>query len=143
MARPAEAEVRYMARCLELAELARESGNTPVGALLVLKRQIVVEASEAVPAGARPFAHAELLVVEKALAAFGRNDLLSATLYSSAEPCLFCSFAIREAGVGRVVLGRSAGEIGGVDGCFPVLSTKAVSRWGAPPQILRWEMEAE
>jgi tRNA(adenine34) deaminase len=128
----------WMRRASELAEQARAAGNTAVGALIVLDGEIVAEAEEQTPAGPRPFAHAELLAVEAVFKEL-RGALRHATLYSTAEPCVLCAFAIREAQIGRVVIGREAGEIGSVRSRFPVLTADWVSRWGAPPEILWWD----
>jgi tRNA(adenine34) deaminase len=119
----------WMRRASELAERARAAGNTAVGALIVLDDQIIAEAEEQTPAGPRPFAHAEFLAVEAVFTEF-RDSLRNATLYSTAEPCVLCAFAIREAHIGRVVIGREAGEIGSVRSRFPVLTADWVPRWG-------------
>lgn len=127
---------RWMDRCDELAQQAKRAGNTAVGAVLVLDGVAIAEAAEETPAGPRPFAHAELLVVERALMLRPRPDLRNATLYSTVEPCVLCGFAVREARIGRLVLARSAGEIGGTDSRFPVLTANWVTRWGPPPEIV-------
>ncbi|HET7602191.1 MAG TPA: deaminase [Gemmatimonadales bacterium] len=131
-------DAMWMRRASELAERARAAGNTAVGALIVLDGKMIAEAEEETPAGPRPFAHAELLAVEAVFMEF-RDSLRNATLYSTAEPCVLCAFAIREAHIGRVVIGREAGEIGGVRSRFPVLTADWVPRWGAPPEIVWWE----
>ena len=130
-----------MRRCSELAVLAKAAGNTAVGSLLVLDGQLLTEASEQTPGGPRPFAHAELLVVEQAMQLRPRPDMRSATLYSTAEPCILCGFAVREAGIGRVVITRPAGDIGSIRSRFPVLTADWVARWGPPPTIV-WMDEA-
>jgi tRNA(adenine34) deaminase len=126
-----------MRRAPELAERPRAAGNTAVGALIVLDGKILAEAEEETPVGPRPFAHAELLAVEAVFTEF-RGALQNATLYSTAEPCVLCAFAIREAQIGRVVIGREAGEFGGVRSRFPVLTADWVPRWGEPPEIVWW-----
>lgn len=128
-----------MRRCEELARRALTAGNTPVGAVIVLDGEVVGEAAEEVPNGPRRFAHAELLAVEASLRATGRRSLESATLYTNAEPCILCGYAIREARISRVVMGRPSGETGSVRSRFPVLTADWVSRWGAPPEILWWQ----
>jgi len=79
-----------MLRCEELARQAATAGNTPVGAVIVLGDELIGEAAEQVPKGPRRFGHAELLAVEESLRATGRRFLESATLYTSAEPCVLC-----------------------------------------------------
>jgi len=125
-----------MRRCGELAALAKAGGNTAVGALLVLDGHLLTEAAEQSPRGPRAFAHAELLAVEQALQLRPRPDLQNATLYSTAEPCILCGFAVREARIGRVVVARPAGDIGSIRSRFPVLTADWVDRWGSPPAIV-------
>ena len=129
-------DAHWMRRCGELAALAKAAGNTAVGSLLVLDRRLLTEASEETPSGPRPFAHAELLVVEQALQLRPRPDLQNATLYSTAEPCILCGFAVREARIGRVVVARPAGDIGSIRSRFPILTADWVARWGPPPTIV-------
>ena len=129
-------DARWMDRCDKLAREAKRAGNTPVGAVLVLDGVAIAEAAEETPAGPRPFAHAELLVVERALMLRPRPDLQEATLYSTAEPCVLCGYAVREARVGRVVVARPAGEIGSIRSRFPVLTADWVERWGPPPTVV-------
>src|SRR5690625_3950553 len=131
------ADRRWLRRAEELAAAAAAAGNTPVGSLIVLHGEVIAEAAEECPAGPRAFAHAELLAVERALQLADRSRLREATLYSTAEPCLMCGFAIREAGLGRVVLGRPSGQIGSLDGTYALLTDTLVGRWGAPPGVIR------
>lgn len=128
-----------MLRCQELARQAATAGNTPVGAVVVLDGEVVGEAAEQVPNGPRRFAHAELLAVEESLRVTGRRSLESATLYTTAEPCILCGYAVREARIARVVIGRPSGETGSVRSRFPVLTADWVARWGSPPEIVWWQ----
>ncbi len=130
-------DVRWMRRAAELARSAGRAGCTPVGSVIVLDGRIIAEAEEGVRRGHRSLAHAEFLAVEVALAS-APGSLAHATLYSTVEPCILCGFAIREAGIGRVVMDRKAGEIGAVHSIFPVLTTSEIKRWGTPPQVTWW-----
>lgn len=128
-----------MERCRELALEAKAAGNTAVGSLVAVADRVIAEAGEECPAGPDPFAHAELLAVRSAIAELGRPLPPEATLYSTAEPCFLCSFAIREAGLRRVVIGRPTPGIGGATSRYPILVADDVERWGAPPDVVWWE----
>ena len=134
-----DVDARWMAHADELAEIARAAGNVPVGSVVVLDGVAIAEASEQVPAGPRPLAHAEVLVAEIAMAAYDPETLRAATMYTTAEPCVFCGFATRESGIGRVVMGRPSGEIGSVNGPFKILTADNIDRWGEPPEVVQWE----
>ncbi len=71
-----------------------------------------------------------------AIAELGRPLPSEATLYSTAEPCFLCSFAIREAGLRRIVIGAPTPDIGGVTSRYPILAADDVERWGLAPEVV-------
>lgn len=127
---------QHMARCGELADEARSAGNTPVGSLVALGSKVISEASEAVPAGPDPFAHAELLVVREAMERADGSGLDDATLYTTHEPCFLCSYAIREADIRRVVIKTPTPGIGGATSRYPILIATDVPRWRHSPKVV-------
>lgn len=130
-----------MRRCLELALNARASGNTPVGAVVVMEGEVIAEAEEEVPTGLDPTAHAEVLAIRRACQALGTLDLSNTTLYTTAEPCWLCSYAVRQANLARVVYGRTSPPVGGVTSTYPILLTTDVPSWGKPPEVLGGVLE--
>lgn len=109
MASPSQHE-RYMRRCIELARQAIESGDTPVGSLIIDGDEVVSEGVEAVRARHDATAHAEM---EALRTAFGRRrsrDLTGCTLYTSVEPCIMCAYAIRLARISVVVCGAQGSD---------------------------------
>jgi tRNA(adenine34) deaminase len=102
---------------IDLAERAAESGEVPVGAVVVSEGQVVAEGHNETEARRDPTAHAELLAVQRALAKLDTDRLSKATLYVTLEPCAQCAGAIVLAKVGRVVFGAyddKAGMAGSV-----------------------------
>lgn len=130
-----ERDRRLMMRVDELAAEAARAGNTAVGTVVASGEHILAEAEEQTPEGPDPFAHAELVAVRGAMAAAGRRHLPDATLYTNVEPCFLCSYAIREARIGRVVIRRSTPEIGGATSRYPLLTAGDISRWGRAPEV--------
>lgn len=94
-----------MARALEEARRAGESGEVPVGAVVMRHGEVIAAAHNLTIAQHDPTAHAELLAIRAALAALGTDRLTDATLYVTLEPCAQCAGAIVLAKVGRVVFG--------------------------------------
>ncbi len=127
---------QFMRRCLELAVLARNRGNTPVGSVVVLDGRIVGEAGEALPAGTALTGHAEVLACQAALDRTGLRDLAGAVLYTTAEPCFMCSYVIRHARVALVVYGAETPVIGGVTSGHPILTDPALDGWRPAPLVL-------
>ncbi|TXK73757.1 nucleoside deaminase [Paenibacillus sp. N3.4] len=100
--------IPYLKRSVELSILARQSGNTPFGALLVgpsgdiLLEQGNIEITESNCTG-----HAETTLMEAASKLYSKKQLWACTLYTSAEPCAMCAGSIYWGNVGRVVYGIS------------------------------------
>lgn len=103
-----------MRRCIELSAIAARRGEFPFAALIAQGDRIVVEATNRVAQDADITRHAELLAVSQAQRALGSSDLSSCTLYSNIEPCVMCSFSIRESAIARVVYAIDSPMMGGL-----------------------------
>ena len=100
---------RYLRQAITLADKARERGNRPFGALIVAADgRVMAEASNANGESGDCTAHAELSAIRLASPLHCRDALATATLYSSAEPCVMCAGAIFWSAIGRVVYGIDA-----------------------------------
>ena len=91
----------FMRRALELARHAEESGEVPVGALVVLNDEIIGEGWNQPVALCDPTAHAEMIAITQAadfLRSQGgekhRGSLEKASLYVTVEPCPMCAGAL-------------------------------------------------
>jgi len=126
----------FMRRCLELATIARDHGDTPVGSVVVLDGTVVGEGIEALPTGTSITGHAETLACQAALDATGRRDLAGAVLYSTAEPCFMCAYAIRQLRVGLVVYGKDTPVIGASTSAHPILTDPALDGWRPAPEVV-------
>lgn len=105
----------WMRQALALAARAGESGEVPVGALVVVDGQVVGEGWNQPIATSDPTAHAEIVAM-RAAARHVRNYRLSgATVVVTVEPCLMCVGAMVHARIGTVVYGAPeprAGALG-------------------------------
>jgi len=95
----------YMLHTVTLANAAREAGNLPIGAVLVLDGKIIAEGQNRLyfPV-TNPGRHAEIdamLNVDPSLWERAREM----TLYTTLEPCLMCLSAILLHHIGRMVYG--------------------------------------
>lgn len=127
---------RFMRRCLDLAAMARDQGNTPVGSVVVLDGAIIGEGTESLPTGPSISGHAETLACQAALDASGRRDLAGAVLYTTAEPCFMCAYAIRQLRFGLVVYGKETPIIGAVTSIHPILTDPALDPWRPAPTVI-------
>jgi tRNA(adenine34) deaminase len=105
LAPPSGADLQGMAAALELAAAGGAAGEIPIGAVVVVAGRVIARAHNETVQRRDPTAHAELLAVQRALAAVGDDRLTAATLYVTLEPCAQCAGAIVLAKVGRVVFG--------------------------------------
>lgn len=124
-----------MQHCLDLAAKAKSNGKTPVGAVLVRGEDIIAEGIEGDPELPSPLAHAEIVAIINAIKKLGSKDLSSCVLYTNVEPCLMCSYLIRETAISKVVYSKEAGEIGGASGKFPILISNSISKWDEAPIV--------
>jgi tRNA(adenine34) deaminase len=94
-----------MQAAIRLARTAAVREEVPVGAVIVVDGDVLAEAHNETVHRRDPTAHAELLVIHRALEKAGEDRLPLATLYVTLEPCAQCAGAIVLAKVGRVVYG--------------------------------------
>jgi tRNA(adenine34) deaminase len=132
----------WMTRCIELAKLARQHGDTPVGSLVLRDGNILAEGTEQVKARLDPTAHAEIQAIRDACRNLASLDLSGCILYTTAEPCWMCSYAIRKTRISRVVIGVLIASAGGVSSTYPIL-TEEIASWAPPPNITSGVMRAE
>ncbi|AMY09124.1 tRNA-specific adenosine deaminase [Luteitalea pratensis] len=125
-----------LARCDALAQIAASQGESPVGSAVVLGDAIIGEGVEAAKARHDVTCHAEVEAIRAAVATHGR-DLSAATLYTTHEPCLLCSYVIRHHRIARVVIRHAVPDVGGATSRLPVLTTTDVASWGPPP-VINW-----
>jgi tRNA(adenine34) deaminase len=97
----------FMRRALELARRARDEGEVPVGAVVVVEGRIAGEGWNRPIAAADPTAHAEIQALRAAAGALRNYRLTGATLYVTLEPCDMCLGAMFHARIGRVVYGAT------------------------------------
>ena len=133
----------FMRRCLELARRALDAGDVPVGAIVVLEGSVIGEGYERTRHALDPAAHAEVEALRAACGALGTLDLSGATLYTTVEPCVLCSYAARSTRVHRVVFGVKAGALGGVTGPYPLLTDATAFANSAPLAVTGGVLAAE
>jgi tRNA(adenine34) deaminase len=131
----------YMEICLTLSEQAAEKGNTAVGAVVVKDDEIVSEAEEAASTKKDITCHAELEAIRIAVHKLGTINLSGCILYSTHEPCVMCSYAIRFYKIKKVVYLHKANYLGGVSSPLPLLVTNEIPpHWSNAPVIVQLEM---
>ena len=95
----------YMQQALKEAGKAMEAGEVPVGAIIVMNRQVIARAYNQVELLNDSTAHAEILALTTAYNYLGSKYLPEATLYVTLEPCLMCCGALYWSRIGKIVYG--------------------------------------
>lgn len=112
-----DADVKYMRAALQLAAEAESSAEVPVGAVVVVNRQIIGSGRNRTIQDRDPSAHAEIVALRGASAAIDNHRLNDATVYVTLEPCAMCVGAMLQARIARLVFGAydaKAGAAGSV-----------------------------
>lgn len=129
----------YIKRCNELAILAEREGNPAVGSLIVFQGEIIYEAQEAGRSKNDVTCHAEIESIRGALKKMNVNTLRGAIMYSSHEPCVMCSYAIRYYQISKVVYQNKVPYLGGISSSMPLLISRDVpGSWGEAPEIIHF-----
>ena len=105
------------------AEAARQSGEVPVGAIVVFEGEVIGRGRNMVIGSSDPTAHAEIVALREAASALNNYRLTGAALYSTIEPCAMCAGAIVHARIERLVYGAVDPKAGAVETFFQICST--------------------
>lgn len=108
----------YMREAIAEARLAEIAGEVPVGAVLVIKEQIIARARNTPIASNDPTAHAEINLLRAAAKDLQTYRLDDATVYVTLEPCVMCAGALVHARIRTLVYGARDLRFGGVRSKF-------------------------
>ena len=132
-----------MEKCIALAKTAAKRGDNPVGSIVVQDNKIIGEGIEGNNTHSDITFHAEIEAIRRATEYLKSQDLSQATLYTTHEPCIMCSFVIRHTKIKKVVMGLTSKETGGVNSPYPLLLDTVIAKWKSPPTILAGILEKE
>ena len=122
-----ELDQQYMRMAIEQAQLAAQSGEVPVGAVLVRDGQVISKAFNKPIANHDPSAHAEMLALREAALAEENYRIPGSTLYVTLEPCVMCSGAMLHARIDRVVYGAQDPKTGAAGSVLDIFSSKQIN----------------
>ena len=105
---------RWMALALEEAGRARDAGEVPVGAVVVLDGAIVGRGCNQPISSGDPTAHAEIVAIRDAARRLGNYRLTGAVLCVTIEPCLMCVGALVHARIATLAYGAAEPKTGAI-----------------------------
>jgi len=98
---------------------AAESGEVPIGAVVVHGGEIIAHGQNSVIRTSDPTSHAEIVALRQAAQMLGNYRLKGCTLYVTLEPCAMCAGAMIHARLDRLVFATPDPKAGA---CGSVLS---------------------
>ena len=112
----------WMKRALDMAVVAYDHGEVPVGAVIVHEQRIIAEAYNQRETLKDPTAHAEMIAITQAAEYLKSWRLLDCTLYVTLEPCPMCAGAIVQSRIPFVIYGTPDPKGGACDTMFNITS---------------------
>lgn len=111
-----------MRQALDVAHTATQTGDVPVGAIVVNKDGVVVgKGFNEREAKNDPTAHAEIVAIRSAAQRLEKSRLDDCTLIVTLEPCAMCAGAIAQSRISKVVFGAWDAKAGAVGSVWDVL----------------------
>lgn len=117
----------FMGFALAEARRAKDAGEVPIGAVVVIDKQIVGSGHNQPIALNDPTAHAEILAMRRAAERIANYRLTEATLYVTIEPCAMCAGAMVNARIKRLVYGATEIRAGAVDSVFQICANSSLN----------------
>ena len=113
----------FMQVALQLAAVAAQHDEVPVGAVVVLDGEIIGRGYNHPIGATDPAAHAEILALRDAAQHCGNYRLPGARLYVTLEPCMMCAGALLHARIARLIFGAADEKTGAAGGAFNLLES--------------------
>lgn len=113
-----------MQEAIAEARVAYANGEVPIGAVLVVEKEVVACGHNQVEALQDATAHAEMVCIRNAAKSLGNWRLNGSVLYTTLEPCLMCSGAAILSRVGKIVWCAKDFRHGGVESIHTVFDQK-------------------
>ncbi|MBM3189285.1 MAG: nucleoside deaminase [Chloroflexi bacterium] len=133
---------RWMREALAEARAAAESGDVPVGAVVVGGGRILGRGRNRKEAWRDPTAHAEMLALREAAREMGRWRLSGAVLYCTLEPCCMCAGAMVNARIEALVYGVRDPKTGAAGSVYDLVRSPWLNhRLRTIPGVLAEEIE--
>jgi tRNA(adenine34) deaminase len=102
----------WMSKALELADIAEQQDEIPVGAVVVCDNKIIGRGWNQSIRSHDPSAHAEMMAIREAGKVLSNYRLVDCTLYVTLEPCPMCAGLLVHSRLKQVVFGASDAKTG-------------------------------
>ena len=116
----------FMKKALEQANKALLMNEVPIGAILVDNKthQIIDLAHNLVDSSQNASAHAEIVLINRAIHQNDTKYLKNTSIFITLEPCAMCSAAISEMRIERIYFGAYDKKKGSLDSIMKIYNKK-------------------
>lgn len=130
----------WMDEALKEARLCEESGDVPVGAVVIFENRIIGRGRNAREKLRSPLWHAEMAACEEAARTLGAWNLSGSSLIVTKEPCVMCAGLIVQARISECVFAVGDAKGGGCGGLMQIARNPGLNHRA---RLVRGIMEAE
>lgn len=117
----------FMQRALQLAQLAEQHDEIPVGAVVVYQGEIIGEGFNQSIMLNDPSAHAEMIAIRQAGKHLNNYRMLDCTLYVTLEPCPMCAGLLVHSRIKKLVYASADLKTGAAGSAFNLLATSQLN----------------
>ncbi|GAA3022101.1 tRNA adenosine(34) deaminase TadA [Tetragenococcus solitarius] len=119
----------FMNEAIKEAHKALELDEVPIGAVVVLDKQIIGRGHNIRESTQNALKHAEMIAIEEACSHVGSWRLENAQLFVTLEPCPMCSGAVLQSRVEEVYFGAFDPKAGSCGSLMNLLEDTRFNHW--------------
>lgn len=123
----AQLDIVFMKRAYELAQLAEQHNEIPVGAVVVHQGKIIGEGFNQSIMLNDPSSHAEMNAIRQAGEYLKNYRLLGCTLYVTLEPCPMCAGLLVHSRINRLVYASKDLKTGSAGSAFNLVDNEQLN----------------
>lgn len=123
----AQLDIFFMKRAYELAQLAEQHNEIPVGAVVVHQGEIIGEGFNQSIMLNDPSSHAEMNAIRQAGEYLKNYRLLDCTLYVTLEPCPMCAGLLVHSRINRLVYASKDLKTGSAGSAFNLVDNEQLN----------------
>ncbi|KAI9373994.1 cytidine deaminase-like protein [Aspergillus egyptiacus] len=116
----------FMEQAFEMARKALDTGETPVGCVLVYGNKVVGYGMNDTNRSMNGTRHAEFVAIQEMLRSYPKSVLRSTDLYVTVEPCVMCASALRQYQIRSVYFGCGNERFGGTGSILSLNYDRAI-----------------
>lgn len=120
-------DLNFMGRAMELAKIARDGNEVPVGAVVVRKNKVIGEGYNTPISNNDPSAHAEIVALKNAGQYIKNYRMSDCALYVTLEPCIMCAGALLNARIARLIFATHDPKFGAAGSQLNLLQSSVLN----------------